>query len=381
GARVAVLRAEDLVVDGPQDAAARACARVARRADRHGTVLAGPATLVHGNMHASTRDAAIVRARDRVVAGGVVQAAARKRRADANARVAAVRDRAGVPVVANGSLELHGVRAGAGRGVARPRVVALVLGSADDRVRAGAHSRLTDVGLRACVPVVARGAIGPSGVRAGAGGRVARPGVVTLVGRGADDGISARARATLAGVGPRAGVPIGAGAAVGLGGVRASAVARVARPRVVALVGCGADDGVPAHAHAALAGIRPRAGVAIAAGAAVGLGGVRARAGTRVARPRVVTLVGRGADDRVPARARAPLAGVGPRAGVAIGAGAAVGLGGVRARAGRGVACARVVTLVLRSAHDWVAAHARTCLACVGPRAGVAVVARASVGL
>src|SRR5205823_5119277 len=381
GARVAVLRAEDLVVDGPQDAAARACARVARRADRHGTVLAGPATLVHGNMHASTRDAAIVRARDRVVAGGVVQAAARKRRADANARVTAVRDRAGVPVVANGSLELHGVRAGAGRGVARPRVVALVLGSADDRVRAGANSPLTGVGLRARVPVIAGRAIRLSGVRAGPGGRVARPGVVTLVGHGADDEVAARAHAPLAGVGLRARVAVVAGAAVGLGGVRARAGTRVARPRVVTLVGCGADDGVPAHAHAALAGIRPRAGVAIAAGAAVGLGGVRARAGTRVARARVVTLVGRGADDRVRARARTHLARVGPRAGVAVVARASVGLDGVRARARGRVAGARVVALVGCGAHDGVPARAHAALAGVGPRAGVVVVARAPVGL
>src|SRR5206468_2248405 len=232
-----------------------------------------------------------------------------------------------------------------------------------DRVLAGANSPLTGVGLRARVPVIAGRAIRLSGVRAGPGGRVARPGVVTLVGHGADDEVAARARAPLAGVGLRARVAVVAGAAVGLGGVRAPEGRRVARARGVTLVGCGADDGVPAHAHAALAGIRPRAGVAICAGAAVGLGGVRAWAGRRVARARVA------------------LAGVGPRAGVAIGAGAAVGLGGVRARAGRGVACARVVTLVLRSAHDWVAAHARSCLACVGPRAGVAVVARASVGL
>src|SRR5207249_4478892 len=317
----------------------------------------------------------------RVVAGGVVQAAARKRRADANARVAAVRDRAGVPVVANGSLELHGVRAGAGRGVARPRVVALVLGSADDRVRAGAHSPLTGVGLRARVPVIAGRAIRLSGVRAGPGGRVARPGVVTLVGHGADDEVAARAHAPLAGVGLRARVAVVAGAAVGLGGVRARAGTRVARPRVVTLVGCGADDGVPAHAHAALAGIRPRAGVAIAAGAAVGLGGVRARAGTRVARPRVVTLVGCGADDGVPARAHATLAGVRPLPGALPVSGAAVGLGGVRARAGTRVARPRVVTLVGHGADDVVAARLHAALAIVGPRAGVAVVAGAAVGL
>src|SRR5205823_3383850 len=140
----------------------------------------------------------------------------------------------------------------------------------------------------------------------------------------------------------------------GLGGVRARAGRRVARPRVVTLVGCGADDGVPARAHAALAGVGPRAGVPIGAGAAVGLGGVRARAGTRVARPRVVTLVGRGADDRVPARARAPLARVGPRAGVPFAAVFRAGLGGVRARAGRRVARPRVVTLVGCGADDGV---------------------------
>src|SRR5439155_54731 len=157
-------------------------------------------------------------------------------------------------------------------------------------------------------------------------------------GRGADDGISARARATLAGVGPRAGVPIGAGAAVGLGGVRARAVARVARPRVVALVRGSADDRVRAGANSPLTGVGLRARVPVIAGPAVGLGGVRARADLRAAPPRLSSEVGRGADDGVRARARAPLAGVGPRAGVAVGAGAAVGLGGVRARAGRRVA-------------------------------------------
>src|SRR5439155_8452295 len=132
--------------------------------------------------------------------------------------------------------------------------------------------------------------------------------------------VAARAHAPLAGVGLRARVAVVAGAAVGLGGVRARAGRRVARPRVVTLVGRGADDGVPAHAHAALAGIRPRARVPIPAGAAVGLVGGRARASTRVARPRVVTLVGRGAEDRVPARARTHLTRVGPRARVVVGA-------------------------------------------------------------
>src|SRR5207249_2828866 len=238
--------------------------------------------------------------------------------ARARATLAGVGPRAGVPIGAGAAVGLGGVRARAVARVARPRVVALVLGSADDRVRAGANSPLTGVGLRARVPVIAGRAIRLSGVRAGPGGRVARPGVVTLVGHGADDEVAARAHAPLAGVGPRAGVAVVAGAAVGLGGVRARAGRRVARPRVVTLVGCGADDGVPARAHAALAGVGSRAGVVVVARAPVGLDGVRARARGRVAGARVVTLVGCGADDGVPARARAALAGVGSRAGVVV---------------------------------------------------------------
>src|SRR5439155_325759 len=282
GAWVTVLRAEDLVVYRPQDTAARACGGVARNADWHGTVLAGPAALVQGNVDAGARNAAIVRACDPVVTRGVVQAAAGKRRADADARVAAVGDRAVVPVVASGSLELHGVRAGAGRWIARPRVVALVLGGADDRVRAPAHSRLTGVGLRAGVPVVACGPVELRGVRAGAGRRVARPRVVALVLGGADDRGRARAHSRPTDVGLRAGVAVVTRRAIGLGGVRTGAGRRVAGPRVVTLVGRGADDGVPARAHAALAGVGPRAGVAVGARADVGLEGLRAGGGRRV---------------------------------------------------------------------------------------------------
>src|SRR5204862_311266 len=124
---------------------------------------------------------------------------------------------------------------------------------------------------------------GLGGVRAGAGGRVAGPGVVARVGRGADDGVAARAHAPLAGVGLRARVAVVARPAVGLGGVRAGAGRRVAGPRVVTLVGRGADDGIPARAHAALAGVRLCARVAVVADTPVGLGGVRAGACRRVA--------------------------------------------------------------------------------------------------
>src|SRR5437899_4218520 len=98
---------------------------------------------------------------------------------------------------------------------------------------------------------------------------------MALVRRGAVDRHAARAIATLAGVGPRAGVPIGACTAIGLGGVRAGAGGGVASPGVMALVRHGADNRISTRAHAALAGVGPRAGVPIGACAAVWLGGVR----------------------------------------------------------------------------------------------------------
>src|SRR5206468_1700291 len=133
---------------------------------------------------------------------------------------------------------------------------------------------------------------------------------------------------------PRAGVAVVAGGAVGLGRVRAHARRRVARPGVVALVGGGADDRIASRAGARLTGVRPRAGGAVVAGGAVGLGRVRAHAGRRVARPRVVALVGGRADDRVAPCAGTRPASVGLRADIAVVAEGAVGLGGVRAHAG-----------------------------------------------
>src|SRR5206468_13103628 len=62
------------------------------------------------------------------------------------------------------------------------------------------------------------------------------------------------------------------------------------------------------------------------------LGWVRAHAGRQVARADVVALVLRGAGDGVRAGARAGLAGIGARAGVAVVARRAVRLCGVRAR-------------------------------------------------
>src|SRR5262249_11790688 len=113
----------------------------------------------------------------------------------------------------------------------------------------------------------------------------------------------------------RAGVAVGAGRAVGLLGVGAGPVRRIAGAGVVALIERGADDRVGPRADAGLAGVALRAGVAVGAGRAVGLLGVGAGAVRRVTGAGIVALIERGADDRVGPRADAGLAGVALRAG------------------------------------------------------------------
>src|SRR5437762_2970277 len=322
----------------------------------------------------------------RGVAGPGVVTLVRRRADDgvparARACLAGVRARARVVVVARRAVGLRGIRARAGRRVARADVVALVLGGAGDGIRAGAGAGLARVGPRARAVVVARRAVRLGWVRAHAGRRVARADVVALVLGSAGDGVRAGARAGLAGIGARAGAAFVARRAVGLCGVRARAGRRVARAHAVALILGGAGDRIRAGARAGLAGIGARAGVAVVARRAVRLCGVGAHAGRRVALPGVVTLVLRGADDGIHARAGARFARVGARARVAVVAGRAVGLRGVRAGAGRGVARPRLVTLVRRAADDRRPRRAAAPLARVADRTGVVVATRTAVWL
>src|SRR5262249_55955125 len=135
----------------------------------------------------------------------------------------------------------------------------------------------------------------------------------------------------------------------------------------------------PADAHARLTGVPLRAGVAVVAGAAVGLGRIRADPCRRVAGAGAMTLIAGGANDRVGPDAGARLAGVALRAGVGVVAGGAVGLGRIGADAGRGVAGAGGVALVGGRADDGVRADAGARLAGVALRTGVAVIARRGV--
>src|SRR5439155_225883 len=301
-------------------------------------------------------------------------------RARAGAGLARVGPRARAVVVARRAVRLRGVRAHAGRRVARAGVVTLVLRGAGDGVRARAGAGLAGVRARAGVAVVAGRTVRLRGVGAHAGRRVALPGVVTLVLRGADDGIHARAGARFARVRARACVAVVAGRTVRLRGVGARAGRRVARAGVVALVLGGAGDRLPRRARACLAHVGARARVAVVAGRAVGLGGVGARAGRRVARARVVALVPRDARDGLPRGAVSALAHVADRARVAVVAGRPVEHVRIGADARRRVARTRVVTLVEGAAHDGRSRHAASREAHVAGRARVAVLARGAVG-
>src|SRR5437773_1754017 len=291
------------------DVCRRADAQRAAHRDAHAVEVVDETHLVDG------RERRRSRRRSSPVTEEVVDAA---RRAGADARIAGIAERIGVTVVAGGPVRRHRVRAGRAQRVADTRIVALVLGGADDRVDGRTRAALAGVALRAGVAVVARGAVELARVRAQPRGRVAGARIVALIRRRTGDGVAARARAGLAGVGLRAGVAVVARGAVGLGGVRAQPRGRVARARVVTLIRRRTGDGVAARARAGLAGVGLRAGVAVVARGAVGLGGVRAQSRGRVGCARVVALIRRRTGDGVAARARAGLAGVGLRAGVAV---------------------------------------------------------------
>src|SRR5207249_332261 len=158
-------------------------------------------------------------------------------------------------------------------------VVALIEGCADDGVRAHADAGLAGVGLGAGVAVRAGRPVRLGRVRARAGRRLTSVGYVELIEGAAAEEFGARADARPARVGLGASITVVAGAAVRRGRVGAGAVGRVTNAGVVALIERAADDGVRARAHARLAGVGLRTGVAVRAGRPVGLLGIRARAG------------------------------------------------------------------------------------------------------
>jgi len=180
-------------------------------------------------------------------------------RADASTGLTGVGLGTRVAVGAGRAVRLGRIRADSGRGIARSGVVALVARRTGDGVAADAGAGLTRVGLGARVAVGAGRAVGLRRIRAGPGRCVACPDIVALVARGTRDRIAADAGAGLTRVGLGARVAVGARRAVRLGRIRAGAGRSVARPGVVALVARRARDRVAADASAGLAAVGLRA--------------------------------------------------------------------------------------------------------------------------
>src|SRR5437764_14332140 len=104
------------------------------------------------------------------------------------------------------------------------------------------------------------------------------------------------------------------------------------------------------------------------ADAAVRFRWLRADAGRGVACAGFVALIVCGADDRIAAGTDSSLTGVGLRARVAVITRCAVGLRWIRTGTGRGVARAGVVALIGRGTDDWIGSRTRAVLTGVGLR-------------
>src|SRR5262249_46869380 len=154
----------------------------------------------------------------------------------------------------------------------------LIIAGANDLIGASANPALARVGLRAGVAIVAGGAVRLGGIRAQAGYGIARARVMALIASGADFGIGAGAGPRLARIGLRASVAIVTGSAVRLGGIRALTCHGIARPRIMALIAGRTSNWIGARASAAVAGIGLRASVSIIAYGAIGLSRIRALA-------------------------------------------------------------------------------------------------------
>src|SRR3989449_134530 len=180
---------------------------------------------------------------------------------------------AGVAVVAAcACLGREGARAGSR--LTDARIMALVRRVAGDGVPSDAGPVLAGVGLGAGVAVVAACAcLGREGARAGS--RLTDARIMALRRRAAGDGVPSDAGPVLAGVGLGAGVAVVAARPVGRVGGRTGAVGRVACPGHVALIRRGAGHRVGSGTPPALAGVGLGAGVAVVARGAVGLVGGR----------------------------------------------------------------------------------------------------------
>ncbi len=298
----------------------------------------------------------------------------------AGALLASIQAGTGVAVVTCGTVRLRWIAARPGGRVTQPRQVAVVQWNAHHRISAGAGPRRTSIHLGAGVPVVADGTVRAHRIAAASRRGVAGACQVARIERRALHRLASLTDSPRAHLDPIAVVVEVAGRPVRFDGLAALAGGGITDACIVALRQGVAHDRIGAGASAALAGVAASTGVTVVAAHAVRPVGVVAHSGRRIAGAGIVALIERGAHDRIRADAAAPLAGIQPRAAVAVVAGDAIGAHRVGALAGDRVALPRLVALVERQAHDRFLPHAHSLLAGVAQRAGVTVVARIGVG-
>ena len=286
-----------------------------------------------------------------------------------------------IAVIARRPIGCHWIGAEAGRRVAHACRMAVIEGGANDRVCASASSSLTGIGKRAEVAVIAQCSVGCRWIGTEPGRRIAQAGKVTLIEGGADDGIGAGADSRLTGVGERAEVGIVARCSIGRRWVGTETGRGIADAGKVTLVEGGADDGIRAATEAFLARVDSRAEISVIAGGVFGHLRVGADPGRGITDADVVALIECRADYRIGPCAGTGLAGVGLGAEAGVVARCSVGCLRVRADARRAVAHAGNVTLVESRADHRTRADADTSRAGVHCRTEITIIARRPAGL
>ena len=176
----------------------------------------------------------------------------------------------GSPSLQDVLLVLFGLEQAPVAGLQTPDVVTLIQRGTDDRVAPHAHATLAGIGLGAQVAIVAARPVRLGRIGAGAGARIAAARKVALVRRRTAHRRPTPTDPALTGFPGGAGIAIIAGGVIRLGRGGAGAGGRVADARIVALIdGRRTGDRIAAGTHPTLAGIGPRAGVPIAAGRAI----------------------------------------------------------------------------------------------------------------
>jgi hypothetical protein len=252
--------------------------------------------------------------------------------------------------------------------------VTLIARCACHRVGADTRTSLAGVCLSARIAIVARGAVGSCRIRA-AGDRIAGTGGVALIEGCACHRITATTNSGEANFADRAGITVGARRAVGSCRIRAGAVGRIAGAGRMTLIARRACDRIGTDTRTCLAGVCLGTSVAVVASRAVGSRRIGAGSVDRIAGASGVTLIERRACHRITATTNSGEASFADRAGITVGARRAVWSYRIGADTVGWIAGPSGVTLIARRACHWVGADTDAILTNIGLSAGVSVVA------